>query len=293
MHHPPMYRCVFWRLLFVMAGGCAACGSSVDPARAPATEASQAGAPPLVIGRSPSSAPVAAAPDEASRADEGPPVSALAVPARDPRLAKGNARSRTLLLAEVQQLEQLFASVAATAPDRPALARRLADDYAELARVESGAAAGAAHRNALHYYELITTAYPHALLIDEAWYFAALEHEMAGDFTRARRAYFELIKGSPTSKYIPLAYFAFGELFFAEADGDPSKNDLAEQAFKEVLESAPPATNAVYRDALVRLAEVSERKGDAAQAAAMFARLRKEFGAAPAPKPAPPPNRRP
>ena len=35
-------------------------------------------------------------------------------------------------------------------------------------------------------------------------------------FEDARMAYFELIQTSPGSKYVPSAYFAFGELFYAE-----------------------------------------------------------------------------
>ena len=38
---------------------------------------------------------------------------------------------------------------------------------------------------------------------------------------------------------------AFGELFFQEAQGDPSKWDLAAAAYKEVIKYPPP-TNKVY-----------------------------------------------
>ena len=45
------------------------------------------------------------------------------------------------------------------------------------------------------------------------------------DLDNARKVYLELIQSWPQSKYIPNAYLAFGELFFNEAQGDPSKWD--------------------------------------------------------------------
>jgi TolA-binding protein len=85
-----------------------------------------------------------------------------------------------------------------------------------------------------------------------------LEHELAGDLRNARRAYYELIKTSPQSKLIPLAYFAFGEMFFTEAASDPSKDQLALQAYAEVLKYPPPS-NVVYAEAQRRVSEVKAR----------------------------------
>ena len=251
-----MRNCVFSLLLPLLGVHFAACAAPKEPTRAP----EEATVQPLVVGHSPEIA-IAASPEESPRSDDpaAPAPTTLAVRARDPRLAKATRRDRGLVITELQQLELLFGSTAATSPDRPPLARRLAEDYAELARVTEGPTAVASHKHALKYYELLTTDHPQYPQLDEAYYYAALEHELAGNLTGARRAYFELIKRSPNSKFIALAYFAFGEMFFEEAAKDPSKNDLAEQAFKEVLKFPAPG-NTVYADAKHRIEEIKLRR---------------------------------
>lgn len=248
-----MHKCVFSLLLSLSA---TACTPSSDPA--PAEPPVQA----LVIGKSPPM-PIATTAEPAAPSDDAPVAAAttLAIPARDPRIARANGRQRprALLVTELQALESLFAATQATSPDRPALMRRLAEDYAELARGNDAATSASAHRSALKYYELLASDHPQYAQIDEAYYYAGLEHELAGNLPKARRAYYELIKTSPQSKLIPLAYFAFGEMFYAEAANDPSKDDLAQQAYAEVLKYPPPG-NAVYADAQRRISEVKARK---------------------------------
>src|SRR5262249_43932324 len=51
---------------------------------------------------------------------------------RDERRNRLQARSRQLLVTEIQGLESLFASTPKNAPDRPKLMRRLAEGYVEL-----------------------------------------------------------------------------------------------------------------------------------------------------------------
>lgn len=51
---------------------------------------------------------------------------------RDERRSRAAARSRQLLVTEIQGLESLFASTKKNSPDRPKLARRLAEGYVEL-----------------------------------------------------------------------------------------------------------------------------------------------------------------
>ena len=75
------------------------------------------------------------------------------------------------------------------------------------------------------YYQLIKTEYPNYPQLDEVLYYLAYEYEQANENDKARQVYFELIQTRPNSKYIPNAYLAFGELFFNEAQGDPSKWD--------------------------------------------------------------------
>lgn len=254
-----MRKWVFWLLLALSAIPEAACAPSSDPARA------EPPIQPLIIGKSPPM-PIATsneptAPDDDPRAT-GAPTTALAVPARDPRLARGRQRARALIVTELQALENLFAATPSTSPDRPALVRRLAEDYAELSRSTDGPTSTSAHHGALRYYEMLVNEYPRSPQVDEAWYYAGLEYELAGNLPKARRAYFELIRTSPQSKLIPLAYFAFGEMFNAEAVSDPSKNDLAIAAYTEVLKY-PPSGNPVYDDAQRRMGEVNARKAAA------------------------------
>ena len=53
---------------------------------------------------------------------------------RDERKSRLQARARALLVTEIQGLESLFRTTPKNAPDRPQLARRLAEDYVELER---------------------------------------------------------------------------------------------------------------------------------------------------------------
>ena len=64
-------------------------------------------------------------------------------------------------------------------------------------------------------------------------YEEALRLEGAGEMDAARRAFFEIIQRQPSSAFIPLVYLAFGELFAADARKDPSKRELAKQAWSE------------------------------------------------------------
>lgn len=246
-----MSTCVLWLLLGLSMAGC---GNASEPA--PAEPPVQ----PLVIGTSPPMPIATSAAELAPVADEAPvaATTALAVPARDPRLARMRPRARALVVTELQGLESLFTATASTAPARPALIRRLAEEYAELARSADPAMAANAHRGALRYYQMLVDEYPKYPQIDEAGYYAGLEHELGGDLRNARRAYYELIKTSPQSKLVPLAYFAFGEMFFNEAATDPSKDQLALKAYAEVLKYPPP-NNVVYADAQRRVSEVKAR----------------------------------
>jgi hypothetical protein len=242
-----MRSCV---LLVLLLGATAACETAKPPPEPPAA--------PLVIGTSPAG-PAATVSAEAAVPDDPVVVSGgLAVPARDLRILHGTSRPRPPLTTELQSLEALLAATASNAPDRPILVRKLADTYGELGRVTGGAVATNAHRMAAKYYDLLVAESAQSQL-DEAYYYAGLEHELAGNPSGARRSYYELIKRSPSSRLIPFAYFAFGEIFLAEADADPSKDQLAEQAYREVLKY-PPARNALYVEAQRRLAEIGMRR---------------------------------
>jgi len=102
---------------------------------------------------------------------------------------------------------------------------------------------------------------------DLAKYQDAIDYERRGDLANARKAYYELITQSPSSPLVPYAYLAFGELFFAEGENDPSKLPLAVQAYEKATQFPPPA-NRAYAYAFERRAACMVKTGDHARALA-------------------------
>ncbi len=96
---------------------------------------------------------------------------------------------------------------------------------------------------------------------DEVLYYLAYEYEQSKDLVKAREVYYELVNDWKTSKYRPNAYLAFGELYFQEAQSDPSVWAAAEAAYTQVI-SAPPPENKVYGYALYKLGYVSWNQGE-------------------------------
>lgn len=226
---------------------------------------------------------------------------------RDERKSRLQARQRALLVTEIQGLERLFETTAKNKPDRPQLGRRLAEAYVELEaaafrdkttaeikrdelKKSNAQAAGqqqtqanqadqvmkAARKKAIDYYQLIINDYPTYAQIDEVLYYLAYEYEQANDLKNARSVYYDLIKKAPNSKYIPNAYLAFGELFFNEAQGDPSKWELSQQAYEKVI-GYPPPNNKVYGYAWYKLGYVFWNKGELDKALNAFKKTI-EFG---------------
>ncbi|MEO8903931.1 MAG: tetratricopeptide repeat protein, partial [Polyangiaceae bacterium] len=243
--------------------------------------------------------------DVKKRQDESKPVNPEELTKyaeRDTRKSRLQARSRALLITEIQGLERLYRSTPKKSPDRPQLVRRLAEGYVELESAaqrdkiaadiasqdakkkgksttklrSDGIAAekilAAARKNAINYYVLMKTDYPDYSKIDEVLYYLAYEYEQGGDLKNARATYFELIQKAPKSAYIPNAYLAFGELFFQEAQGDPSKWELSAAAYKEVIKYPPP-TNKVYGYARYKLGYVFWNKGEYANALNEFKKV--------------------
>lgn len=196
----------------------------------------------------------------------------LLPPSRDGRRSVLTPRKQALLATELEGLTRLLQATPATAVDRPQLLRRIAEDYVELeyaATLEGSAnAALEARRGAIATYTALVQDHPSYPQRDEALYYLAFEEEQANDLANARKRYFELIQKYPQSKLVPNAYLAFGEMFFAEAGkGDPSKYDLAEKAYEEVLKYPPPE-NKAYGYANYMLAQVGMAKGDNVKALA-------------------------
>lgn len=75
-------------------------------------------------------------------------------------------------------------------------------------------------------------------------YTGALTHERAERLNEARKGYLSVIQKYPQSPLVPLVYFAFGELFYQEAQSDPMKSALAEQSYREVLKYPAPGNTA-------------------------------------------------
>jgi len=230
----------------------------VAPVVAPVAEATPAPPPP--------------APDP-----PGPPRASI----RDPRRAAS--RALGLVQAEIAGLENLLRATPPTAPDAVQITRRLAEDNVELARIDPSLAA-TAEQQAIRYYKLIQATYPSYPQADEVGYFLGYELERAGDAASARRAYFEVIQKYPASRFVPYAYFAFGEMFLAEADQDPSRLELALQAFTKVAQFP---TADLAPEAILRNARIHERRGEKAAASADYHRLHNAYASSPAASKAP------
>jgi tetratricopeptide (TPR) repeat protein len=102
-------------------------------------------------------------------------------------------------------------------------------------------------------------------LLDEVDYFLAYEFEQSGDAASARRSYYDLIVKMPGSRYVPAAYLAFGEMFFDEAQTDPTKWELAKQAYQKTI-AYPPPDNRLYGYAWYQLAHTFANQGEQPQA---------------------------
>ncbi len=141
-----------------------------------------------------------------------------------------------------------------------------------------------ARQRAISFYERLATQhrsycrFPHQKKLanrgctDEVLYYLAYEHEQARDLAKARDAYLELIGHWPASTYLPNAFLAFGELYFSEAQGKPSRWALALQAYQKVLEHKPP-TNKLWGYAQYKLGYVHWNQGRHAKALDAFKKV--------------------
>jgi len=110
-------------------------------------------------------------------------------------------------------------------------------------------------------------------------YLAGIAAEERNDTTGARKLFFDLIQAAPTSPFRPPSYFAFGELFRAEARADPSKLQFARQVYDEVIKY-PPDVNPLFEIAMLRKAELAAMAGEAQDALSILLKLAqaKSFG---------------
>ncbi|MBW2454329.1 MAG: hypothetical protein JRI68_07455 [Deltaproteobacteria bacterium] len=107
---------------------------------------------------------------------------------------------------------------------------------------------------------------------DEVLYYLAFEHERARHPAKARDAYLQLIGQWPRSKYVPHAFLAFGELYFAEGQRDPTRWPLAKLAYQKVLKHKAPG-NKLWGYAQYKLGYVHWNQGRHAQALDAFVKV--------------------
>jgi len=195
----------------------------------------------------------------------------------EPFLDLRTARPRppSLLRTELAALQRLLATTAQSSPDRPMLLRRLANECVEIRKAGDASASA----EAIRYYTELVRSYPSSPNVDEDVYYLALESLVTGDLVGSRKAFYELIKSSPNSRFIPYAYFAFGDVFLQEVAADASKYDLAQQAYTKVLQFSQ---SAVAPEAALRLIRVAKAKGDPRLVTQMRALLASQYPNSPA-----------
>ncbi len=208
--------------------------------------------------------------------------------ARDLRKFSKFPRGAALLVAELQALESLKNATATSSPDYPQVVRRLAEDYSEHSYASAATgdrkATAESRKKAIAAYSMLTQNHSSMSAIDEVLYYLAYAYELDGDLAHARKTYFELISRHPQSKYIPYAYYAFGEAFHEEAKSDPTKYALATQAYLETLKFA---TSNIQPWALLRTGQTYDAVGDHVRAQQMWAKLKRDFPQSPAASQAP------
>ena len=137
-----------------------------------------------------------------------------------------------------------------------------------------------ARKNSIDFYSRLKEQYPkwcqfpqekegYKGCTDEVLYYLAYEYEQSKELDKARDVYLELIDNWKTSRFIPNAFLAFGELFFTEAQGDPAKWGLAEQAYTNVIKYPPPE-NKLWGYARYKLGYVYWNKGEFDKAISEF-----------------------
>jgi TolA-binding protein len=215
-------------------------------------------------------------------------------------------RSRALVATELQGLESLYRATEARSLDRPLLIRRLAEDYAELEagvrdevrraerRGDQAAAAreektvSDASRAAVKDYRMLLDEYgggastrfptdppsPYPRL-DEVRYFLARELDRGGDSVDAKTTYGELLRTVPSSRYAAFAQLALGEEAFRGAASSDFALEQAADAYRRAYEGS--RDERVRAAALLRLAQVDERRGERERAREQYGRLASDY----------------
>ena len=160
-------------------------------------------------------------------------------------------------------------------PKRAAVFKKEAKNAARIIKI--------ARKNAIKYYRGLKKYYPKWCqypknpegkrgCMDEVLYYLAYEYEQAGQLEKARKVYLELTENWKKSRFVPNAYLAFGELFFQEAQSDPSKWPIAGNFYKEVLKYPPP-DNKLWGYGAYKLAYVYWNQGEYGKAIDEFKKV--------------------
>ena len=188
------------------------------------------------------------------------------MPARDRRRT---GRRPAVVTSEVASLESLLKNPSPAAPPRVNVLQYLADDYVELRKAGQNRSP-----NVIAILNQIIAGYPQYPSIDEALYDLGLEYEVSGDLPNAHGAYLDLIRLHPTSRWVPAAHFALGELLLRAAKTDATKWVLALSEYDETLKDG---NSALLPDALWRSGQAADQAGDPVRAAAFYVRLRHDY----------------
>jgi tetratricopeptide (TPR) repeat protein len=180
------------------------------------------------------------------------------------RLAEGYVELESSAFREKVEAEVKAQQLRTKNPKRAAAFKKEAEKATQIIKT--------ARKNAIKYYSSLKKSYPkwcqfpsnppgEQSCIDEVLYYLAYEYEQAGELDKAREAYLELTENWKKSKFVPNAYLAFGELFFNEAQGDPSKWPVAANFYREVLKYNPPE-NKLWGYAAYKLGYVYWNQGE-------------------------------
>lgn len=204
----------------------------------------------------------------------GPSLAAPVAPTAATKVAAGPLFDRDLrafqrrapgvVADEISSLEKLLAATpiaAGPAGDRPALLKRLAERYGELAAAaDDEPTRSTAQKAAIGAYRRLRAEHP-TFAGDEAAYYSGLAYERLGETANAKKQYLELVTSYPASPLRPYVYLAFGEMFADQAVAEEGKWELAAQAYREVAKYPPPQ-NTAYGYAHYRLGNVEANLGN-------------------------------
>lgn len=157
---------------------------------------------------------------------------------------------------EITNLERQIDALPSTAAGYPTALVALAEAWTTRRKQTRGTTSTEAGQRAIATYARAVKEYPNMATLDRTLYHLALEQEVAGQLAAARSSYFKLVSEQVSSRFVPHAYLAFGEMFREQAKTEPSQMALARQSYLQVVDMAP-TSEGVRTLAALRLREIS------------------------------------